>query len=64
MAEGAPSALDMKPNLQMEIEEVTKRILISELKISSAILQTISLMTPLFGRGIGLDSSETVAGTE
>ena len=51
----------MNANLSSEIEEVIKRILRAELGISAPVLQTISSTTSLLGRGIGLDSSETVA---
>jgi len=51
----------MSAILHKEIEEVIKRILVSELKISATVLETINSTTPLLGRGIGLDSSETVA---
>jgi len=51
----------MEVALHTNIEKVIKRILASELNVSAAILQTISPTTPLLGRGIGLDSSETVA---
>ena len=51
----------MNANLHAEIEGVIKRILVCELGITAAVLQTISSTTPLLGRGVGLDSSETVA---
>ena len=51
----------------MEIEETIKRILIFELEVSPAIVSACDSSTPLLGRGIGLDSVETltlVAGIE
>src|SRR5262245_61370289 len=51
----------MNANLHTQVEDVIKRVLVSELGISAVVLQTISSTTPLLGRGIGLDSSETVA---
>jgi acyl carrier protein len=45
----------------IEIEQRIKRILISELEVNPEILATISSSTPLLGRGIGLDSIETLA---
>ena len=50
-----------------EIEEEIKQILISELEVSPVILANSNSTTPLLGRGIGLDSIETlslVAGIE
>lgn len=51
----------------VEVEEKIKAILISELEIKPGILATSNSSTPLLGRGIGLDSVETlslVAGIE
>ena len=50
-----------------KIEEEIKQILISELEVSPVILANSNSTTPLLGRGIGLDSIETlslVAGIE
>ncbi len=57
----------MEENLHLKIEEKIKLILISELEVNPAILATIDSSTPLLGRGIGLNSVETltlVAGIE
>ena len=51
----------------MEIEETIKRILVFELEVSAALVSACDSNTPLLGRGIGLDSVETltlVAGIE
>jgi acyl carrier protein len=57
----------MKEKLLSETEEKIKQILISDLEIEPSILATSDSSTPLLGRGIGLDSVETltlVAGIE
>jgi len=51
----------MEENSRSEIEEKIKRILISRLEVSSEILATSNSTTPLLGRGVGLDSMETLA---
>jgi acyl carrier protein len=48
-------------NLRVEIEEKIKQLLIVELAVSPAIVSNSSSSTPLLGRGIGLDSVETMA---
>jgi acyl carrier protein len=45
----------------IEIEQRIKHILISELEVNPEMLASISSNTPLLGRGIGLDSIETLA---
>jgi len=57
----------MTQNSRLEIEERIKQILISELEVNPAILAKSNSTTPLLGRGIGIDSIETlslVAGIE
>jgi acyl carrier protein len=57
----------MDDDARLAIEERIKHILISELGVSSNILAASDSNTPLLGRGIGLDSMETlvlVAGIE
>ena len=57
----------MKEKLPLEIEKKIIQILISDLEIDPAILSTVDSNTPLLGRGIGLNSVETltlVAGIE
>jgi acyl carrier protein len=57
----------MEENPRFKIEQKIKQILISKLEVNSEILATSNSTTPLLGRGIGLDSMETltlVAGIE
>jgi acyl carrier protein len=57
----------MEKNLPLEVERKIVRILIADLEIDSALLSTVDSNTPLLGRGIGLNSVETltlVAGIE
>lgn len=52
----------MQANWQVEdIEERIKRILISRLEIQPSTVAESDSHTPLFGRGIGLDSVEALA---
>lgn len=51
----------MKEKLLLEIEERIKRILISELEVRPEVIATVDSDTPLLGRGVGLDSIETLA---
>jgi acyl carrier protein len=43
------------------IQRKIKQLLVSELKVSPAAVADADLATPLLGRGIGLDSVETMA---
>jgi len=57
----------MEEKIRLEIEGKIKNILISELDINPSILAACNSSTPLLGRGIGLNSIETltlVAGIE
>ncbi|MGH7833352.1 MAG: acyl carrier protein [Candidatus Binatia bacterium] len=57
----------MSESAHSEIEQKIKRILISELRVGPDKLAASNSTTPLLGRGIGLDSMETlvlVAGIE
>jgi acyl carrier protein len=57
----------MEEKLSLDIEKKIIQLLISDLEIDPAILSTVDSNTPLLGRGIGLDSVETltlVAGIE
>jgi len=57
----------MEKNLNSKIEEKIKNILVSELDVNPATIADCNSDTPLLGRGIGLDSMETlslVAGIE
>ena len=51
----------MTKNSRLEIEERIKQILISELEVNPAILAKSNSTTPLLGRGIGIDSIETLS---
>jgi acyl carrier protein len=50
----------MQEKSLLDIEERIKHILISKLRVSSAILAESTPATPLLGLGIGLDSIETL----
>ena len=57
----------MKEELFSKAEEKIKHILMTELEIEPDIVATCNPSTPLLGRGVGLDSMETltlVAGIE
>ena len=57
----------MEEKLLHEIEAKIKEILIAELEVDPVVLRSCDSCTPLLGRGIGLDSVETltlVAGIE
>ena len=51
----------MENNLRTKIEEKIKHLLVSELGVNPRVLAASSSDTPLLGRGIGLDSIETLA---
>lgn len=51
----------METHQRLEIEERIKQILVSELQITPSVFIESSSTTPLLGRGIGLDSIETLA---
>jgi acyl carrier protein len=51
----------MEDNLSFEIEAKIKKILTAELAVDPATLANSNSSTPLLGRGIGLDSIETLA---
>jgi acyl carrier protein len=50
-----------KQNGHFHIEDKIKELLVSELNVSRAALAACSSDTPLLGKGIGLDSVETMA---
>ena len=50
----------MEKQLRSDIEGKIRQILISELGVDPGILSRSSPTTPLLGRGIGLDSMETL----
>ena len=51
----------MKQDACFEIEAKIKHLLRSALKVDAAVVETSHARTPLLGRGIGLDSIETMA---
>ena len=51
----------MKDDGHLAIENTIKELMISELNVSRAALESCSSATPLLGSGIGLDSVETMA---
>ena len=51
----------MEQDHRDRIEEKIKQLLVSELKVSRAAIADTDSATPLLGRGIGLDSVETMA---
>ena len=51
----------MRKNSHSEIEEKIKNILISKLDVKPETLTEGSSETPLLGRGVGLDSMETLS---
>jgi acyl carrier protein len=50
----------MVNNTRLEIEKIIKQILVSRLEVNPELISTSSSDTPLLGRGIGLDSMETL----
>ena len=50
----------MSKTLRLEIQETIKKILSTELAVSLAMLADADSNTPLLGRGIGLDSVESM----
>ena len=57
----------METTLSLDVKQKIIQILISDLEIDPALLSTVNSNTPLLGRGIGIDSVETltlVAGIE
>jgi len=45
----------------LQIEKRIKQLLGSELNVSASVIATSTFSTPLLGRGVGLDSIETMA---
>jgi acyl carrier protein len=50
----------MRQDVYRQIESKIKQLLRSELNVNAAIIATTTSSTPLLGRGIGLDSVETM----
>lgn len=51
----------MRQDAYLQIEKRIKQLLGSELNVNASIVATSSSITPLLGRGVGLDSVETMA---
>ena len=51
----------MRQDAYLQIEKRIKQLLDSELRVSASVIATSSSSTPLLGRGVGLDSVETMA---
>jgi acyl carrier protein len=51
----------MRQDAHFEIEKRIKQLLSSELNVNASILAASTFNTPLLGRGVGLDSVETMA---
>ena len=50
----------MKQRTRSQIEDKIKQLLVSDLKVNPAVVADTNSTTQLLGRGIGLDSVETV----
>jgi acyl carrier protein len=51
----------MRQDAYLQIEKTIKHLLGSELNVNASVIATSSSSTPLLGRGVGLDSVETMA---
>ena len=51
----------MRQDAYLQIEKKIKQLLGSELKVNASVIATSTSRTPLLGRGVGLDSVETMA---
>jgi acyl carrier protein len=51
----------MSQDVRSEIEKRIKQLLGSELNVNASVIATSNSSTPLLGRGVGLDSIETMA---
>jgi acyl carrier protein len=50
----------MRQDARFQIEKRIKQLLSSELNVNTSVLATSTSSTPLLGRGVGLDSVETM----
>jgi acyl carrier protein len=50
----------MRQDAHFQIEKRIKQLLASELKVNASVIATSTSSTPLLGRGVGLDSVETM----
>lgn len=51
----------MRQDAYLQIEKRIKQLLSSELNVNASVIATSTSSTPLLGRGVGLDSVETMA---
>ena len=51
----------MRQTAYLQIEKNIKHLLSSELDVNSSVIAASTSNTPLLGRGVGLDSIETMA---
>ena len=51
----------MRQDAYLQIEKRIKQLLCSELNVNASVIATSTPSTPLLGRGVGLDSVETMA---
>jgi acyl carrier protein len=51
----------MRHDACLQIEKRIKQLLDSELNVNTSVIATSTSSTPLLGRGVGLDSVETMA---
>src|SRR5262245_45347796 len=61
MYSGGTLVESMRQDAHFQIEQRIKQLLGSELKVNASVIATITSDTPLLGRGVGLDSVETMA---
>jgi acyl carrier protein len=61
MYSGGTLIYTMRQDAYLQIEKRIKQLLDSKLSVSASVIATSSSSTPLLGRGVGLDSVETMA---
>ena len=58
---GGTLIYSMRQDAYLQIEKRIKQLLSSELNVNASVIATSTSSTPLLGRGVGLDSVETMA---
>jgi acyl carrier protein len=58
---GALIDYTMRRDVYLQIEKRIKQLLAYELNVNASVIATSNSSTPLLGRGVGLDSVETMA---
>jgi acyl carrier protein len=61
MYSGGTLIYTMRQDAYLQIEARVKQLLHSELNVNASVMATSTSSTPLLGRGVGLDSVETMA---